>query len=134
MIFNIIVDCVLCAWDVAMPGDRASLFYADDGVLYGNNGPELQRNLDFFSESFAAVGLKMNAKKTEAMIMTGHREKLHYSEKAYCRLVTGKGLTWKERQAAKIHCELCGKNLSLRAPIDNFVQKRVKNICANRDG
>ena len=96
MIFNIIVDCVLRAWDVAMPGDRGSLFYANDGVLYGNIGPELQRNLDFFSDSLASVGLKMNAKKTEAMIMTSHREKLHYSETAYCRLVTGEGLTWKE--------------------------------------
>ena len=64
MIFNIIADCVLRAWDVAMPGDRGSLFYADDRVLYGNNGPELQRNLDFFSDSLTFRRQGRKASKT----------------------------------------------------------------------
>jgi hypothetical protein len=115
MIFNIMVDCVLRAWDVALPGDRGSLFYADDGCLYGNNGPLVQKHLDFLAASFAALGLKMNAKKTEAMIMTGHRDKVHYSKSAYCRLVTGEGETYREKQKEKVACKLCGSVVELRS-------------------
>jgi len=108
MIFNIMVDAVLRAWDFSMPGARGALFYADDGLLYGDNGPELQRNLDFISASFASVGLTMNAKKTEAMIMAGSHTNLHYSDEAYERSITGEGLTFRQKAREKVTCKLCG--------------------------
>ena len=41
------------------------------GTQCGPEGPELQRALDFFATNFESLGLKMNAKKTEYMVMTG---------------------------------------------------------------
>ena len=72
MIFNIMMDAVIRHWESEeQEEDRNVQFYADDGLLCGPEGPELQRALDFFATSFESLGLKMNAKKTEyIMVMT----------------------------------------------------------------
>jgi hypothetical protein len=51
----------------------AQLFYADDGVVANTNDPEnVQRLLvDDYMERFSRVGLKMNDKKTKAMVVEG---------------------------------------------------------------
>jgi Reverse transcriptase (RNA-dependent DNA polymerase) len=41
------------------------LFYADDGAVMGEDPQEVQLLLDLFTSTFASIGLKMNADKTE---------------------------------------------------------------------
>ena len=89
--------------------DRNVQFYADDGLLCGPEGPELQRALDFFATSFESLGLKMNAKKTEYMVMTGNISNVYNSNKARDRKNTGEGESFKERRTQKVTCNLCGK-------------------------
>ena len=48
-----------------------ALFYADDGMITGTDQTRVQVSLDTITSSFAAVGLKMNARNTEFMVMTG---------------------------------------------------------------
>jgi hypothetical protein len=50
-----------------------TLFYAYDGALLGEDPTEVQALLVLFTSMFARVGLKMNADKTECMIMDGGR-------------------------------------------------------------
>jgi hypothetical protein len=47
------------------------VFYADDGAIMGVDLEEVQLLLDYFTTIFACVRLKMNADKTECMIMDG---------------------------------------------------------------
>jgi hypothetical protein len=49
------------------------LFYADNGLISGEDANEVQHLLDLYKEKFAGVGLKMSADKTEAMIINGSR-------------------------------------------------------------
>ena len=100
--------------------DRNVQFYADDGLLCGPEGPELQRALDFFATSFESLGLKMNAKKTEYMVMTGGVSNVYMSNKARVRKNTGVGETYNVRAVQKVTCDLCGKtgvpSLSTKTP------------------
>jgi hypothetical protein len=68
-----------------------SLFYADDGDLIGEVPVEVevQYLLDIYTKSFARVGLRMNAAKTEAMIMDGGKVTEARSAYAYRRLGAG---------------------------------------------
>jgi hypothetical protein len=91
IIFNIVIDAVVRDWEVRM-GDNGgtrretkSQFYADDGLLSGEDPKEVQRGLDIFTDGFACVGLKMNAAKTEAMTLQGGRAVHRISDKAYTR-------------------------------------------------
>jgi Reverse transcriptase (RNA-dependent DNA polymerase) len=46
-----------------------AIVYADDGALMGKDPEEVQRYLDLYTETFARIGLKMNAEKMKALIM-----------------------------------------------------------------
>ena len=98
MIFNIMMDAVIRYWESEeQEEDRNVQFYADDGLLCGPEGPELQRALDFFATSFRSLGLEMNAKKTEYMVMTGGISNVYMSNKARVRKNTGVGETYNVR-------------------------------------
>jgi hypothetical protein len=79
MIFNVIADAVIREWersmgDVGGRRETKAQFYADEGLLSGTADPlvEVQQALGRLTGCFARVlGLKMNATKTEAMIMSG---------------------------------------------------------------
>ena len=110
-IFNIMVDAVVRHWrHTHQPKgiDEMALFYADDGVLTGNDPTRVQRSMDIFTEGFLSVGLKMNALKTETMIMTGGKHRLNIRTRAYSRQQTGEGLTFDERRREKVQCDKCG--------------------------
>jgi hypothetical protein len=66
--------------------------------------------VDTLTEVFARMGLKMNAIKTEAMILQGKKQMAQISERAYARTTNGgEGLSHQEHQAEKVSCDKCGK-------------------------
>jgi hypothetical protein len=89
--------------------ETKSQFYADDGLLSGEDPKEVQRGLDIFTDGFARVGLKMNAAKTEAMTLQGGRAVHRISDKAYIRRLTGIGTSYKEHSLQKVQCNHCGR-------------------------
>ena len=46
-------------------------FYADDGKVGCNNTNKVQTSLNILTALFKCLGLRMNAKKTKAMVMKG---------------------------------------------------------------
>ena len=91
MIFNIIIDAVLCAWK-ADPSykDSRIYFYADDGLLENSQHEALQCGLDAIIALFAQIGLKANKKKTKYMIIHGAASPEALSEEIYNNINTTK--------------------------------------------
>jgi len=109
-IFNIMVDAVVRHWrhEIQPSAEELALFYADDGVISGTEEARVQGSLDHMTRSFRSLGLKMNAVKTESMVMCGGKNKNRLSSAAYDRLQTGTGPSHRERQATKVTCLKCG--------------------------
>jgi len=84
------------------------MFYADDELVTGTDSTRTQASMDIITQGFASLGLKMNASKTEYMVMTGGRHKVKISTTAYNRSVTGIGPTYDQRRKMKVHCLKCG--------------------------
>ena len=117
IIFNIICDAVIREWEAQLNQDNQSVqirtqFYADDGLLSGEDPLETQRALDIFTNIFAQVGLKMNAVKTKVLSMTGCKAYTSISKEAYDRRITGEGISNRERRLQKVECELCGATVN----------------------
>ncbi len=115
IIFNIVADAVIRESEAQFCGGDPNrhllvdaLFYADDGALSGEDAAEVQKFLDIYTVNFSRVGLKMNAEKTEAMIMNGGKIRQAISLHAYRRRIEGVGETHRERSLQKVSCELCG--------------------------
>jgi hypothetical protein len=108
-----------------------SQFYADDGLLSGEDPHETQRALDLFTNIFARVGLKMNATKTKVMSMKGCKTHTTICQKAYIRRMTGTGLSNRERCLEKVDCELCGATIN-RQYVKNH-QRTLKCIRGRND-
>ena len=113
IIFNIIADAVIWHRETQISEGRElqgrsveALFYADDGVLTGEDAKEVQLLLDIYTETFARVGLKMNAGKTKAMIMSGGKIRQPLSEHAYCQLIKGTGESSRELGVQKVEGEM----------------------------
>ena len=88
LIFNIMVDAVVKKWrHLHNPNgvEDMAVFYADDGMLSGTDAEELQRGLDTTTRDFKSLGLKMNAQKTEYMVMTGGKRTVVHSQQASTR-------------------------------------------------
>lgn len=115
IIFNIVCDAVIRHTHVQLREEGVdtvdSKFYADDGIIDGNDSSGVQRCMDLYTENFARIGLKMNAQKTKAMIVPGGRLKPQHSAYAYNRARTGVGLSSKQRSLQKITCEKCGSEV-----------------------
>jgi len=108
IIFNIICDAVIREWEKQRQSDSVETqYYADDGLLMGHAAQEVQSSLDIMSNLFARFGLKMNAMKTEAMIMAGEKTAPALSEVAYARMTGGNGKTCRDRMDEKVVCEFC---------------------------
>ena len=115
LIFNIMVDAVVRNWrHVQQPHaiDDLALFYADDGMISGTDPDTVQASLDLMTRDFRSIGLKMNAVKTEYMIMAGGKRVVQLSSRAFNRMQTGVGLTQRERAMEKIICPECGVQVS----------------------
>ena len=115
IIFNVIVDAVIRMWELEfieenIDNNKLYLgFYADDGLLAGQDADEIKIGLEKLEDLFGRLGLKMNDSKTKYMVTEGKiRGKM--SKAAYSRMITGRGETHKERRKEKIqcrHCEMC---------------------------
>lgn len=119
IIFNIVADAVIRESEAQFCGGDPNrhllvdaLFYADDGALSGEDAAEVQHLLDIYTVNFSRVGLKMNAEKTEAMIMNGGKIRQAISLHAYRRRIEGVGESHRERSLQKVSCELCGSEVS----------------------
>ena len=75
-----------------------SIFYADDGLLAGNNPTKLQRSLNIIEKGFNSLGLKANARKTEFLIAKSNSGRGRLSTNAYQRRVTGEGVSYRENE------------------------------------
>jgi Reverse transcriptase (RNA-dependent DNA polymerase) len=77
IIFNITTDAVIREslkqfYNIYLNDtDTQAIFYADDGVICGNDAEKIQFLLDIFTTNFARIGLKMNVEKTKSLIMNG---------------------------------------------------------------
>ena len=78
------------------------LFYADDGVISGCNETLVQSMLDLYCDAFLRVGLRMNVRKTQSMIMVGRKIR----GRNY-RSIEHDGLMAKQYRAMKVCCERC---------------------------
>jgi exonuclease III len=116
IIFNIVADTVIRDVEARMiEGNSAAvdaIFYADDGLLIGENNVAVQNVLDMYTDGFSRVGLKMNATKTKALIMAGGNLVGPQSAPAYERRFNKTMPTHRERMAQKVHCELCGREVN----------------------
>lgn len=118
IIFNIIADAVIreseaqfCNGNSQRLESIDEIFYADDGALSGEDPAAVQHLLDLYTETFARVGLRMNAEKTEAMIMAGGTSRAAMSATAYQHFCSGVGESFRERSLQKVKCELCGTEM-----------------------
>ena len=68
----------------------------------------MQAQLNIISESFATVGLKMNARKTEFLVMTGRLPTITISDRAFERRLGGGGPSHTDCANEKITCPICG--------------------------
>ena len=81
-------------------------------MITGTDQARVQASLDAITSSFATVGLKMNARKTQFMVMTGGRHRLQMWS-AYIRRTTGEGAaTYREQRKEKVQCLKCGGALA----------------------
>jgi exonuclease III len=112
IIFNIVIDAIVRDIEACRPEETANaaqLFYADDGTITGNEPEKVQRLTDDYTERFLRVGLKMNDKKTKAMVVEGATAPTMMSKEAFDRKRgVGDCRTHREKAASKVQCQLCG--------------------------
>ena len=78
-------------------------------MITGTDQARVQASLDAITSSFGTVGLKMNARKTQFMVMTGgRRHRLRMRSAAYAMRTTGEGETYREKRKEKVQCLKCG--------------------------
>ena len=120
LLFNLVVDAICRITNTTFPRLREEVqmvFYADDGRLGGENSGNVQRVLNFMSDCFERVGLKVNNKKTVAMdndVKFRARRKHHGAIRGQQR---GQP-EYEIRQNTYVHCPIC------RIPIQNRSLRR----------
>ena len=109
MLFNIVVDCLITKWKLLPQNEPKveTIFYADDGVFSSHDMEELIKTVETFRKWFAQVGLKMNQKKTKAMICRPRHINLGISDSSYKYRMTGEGDSAKVRQQKQVDCHIC---------------------------
>ena len=125
MIFNIVVDCLVVKWKQSCSSAQCvdALFYADDGVFSGTDAGLLQQAVTTFVRLFGGVGLAVNAPKTKAMVSTPGVINLGLSSPAYRFRMTGQGQSARVRNANKVACHLCHRELR-----SSSMQRHLKRV------
>ena len=124
-IFNLVVDAVVRHWvtltvtEAETKGERGregrhqtALFYADDGMIASSDPQCLQWVFTQLVGLFDRVGVNMNTRKTVRMTCSTCTAAGNWSEEAYGRLMTGEGLTFRERKRERVECGDCGKEVA----------------------
>jgi hypothetical protein len=119
-LFNVLIDTVAWEWlrelweGSALEPDGINrlmatffaIFYVDDAYL-ASRGPDfLQRALDIIVGLFDRVGLKTNVQKTQAMVCTPRRIRIHLPEDSYARMRGGMTLAG-EWESWMVVCHQC---------------------------
>ena len=131
-IFNIVCDAIIREWEMQMNNidtrqerkESKAQFYADDGLLTGDDAQMVQNALNIFTDTFARVGLKMNAVKTKAMTMAGCKAYTKQSTEAYNRKLTGEGSSHRQRALTKVECNLCGATVNQQSMKSHQLTKK----------
>ena len=121
-IFNVVVDAVVRHWVTLAVKEaetqeergwegrhQAALFYADDGMVASSDPRWLQWVFTTLVGLFERVSMKMNTGKTVSMTCRPCPAVGNRSEAAYSHTMTGKGLTYLERNWERVECRDCGK-------------------------
>ena len=124
-IFNVVVDAVVSHWvmmaleEADKRGERgdegrnqASLLYADYGMVASSDPRWLQCTFDALVRLFKLMGLQTNVGKTVSMVCQPCQAAGPKSEAAYGWKMTGKGVTYRERQKERVECGECGKEMA----------------------
>lgn len=114
MIFNMVVDCIIKAWKREHPAVAAvvdTIFYADDGELFGEDPVALQEATDSFTDYCNQGGLRMNAAKMKALVTAPGPLTLGLSFPAYRFRMSGLGDAEQAWRAILVDCTECGRNL-----------------------
>jgi hypothetical protein len=124
-IFNIVVDCVIRAWELEISDGRsltdeafrslvAAILYVDDGLIASYQLELAQDGLDYMVELFQRMGLNTNTSKTKSLTCSPHSEKDHISIQAYKRRMDGGGPTHQDRQSRQYECPVCKNGMAAR--------------------
>ena len=100
----------------------SSIYYADDGLLSGENKDTVQKTMDITTELFKKVGLEMNENKSKIMINNIGNLQTRICKEAYSRRLEGKGLSYKERLTSMVNCPKCDKKMQMRN-LENHLKK-----------
>ena len=126
-IFNLVADAVVRHWvmltvtEAETRGERereregrhqAALFYSDDGMIASSDPQCLQWAFTQLVGLFDRVGLNTNTIKTVSMTCRPCTAAGNRLEEAYGRLMTGEGLTFRERKRERVECGDCGKEVA----------------------
>ena len=116
-IFNMVVDAVICHWatlatptEAGMGGlglktiDLSAYFYANNGLVASTQPESIQRAFNALTSLFNRVSLRKNTEKTVGMVCQPCHAPGGMSEEAYERWMTGKRLTFWERQRRRVSC------------------------------
>jgi hypothetical protein len=123
MIFNIVVDCVIWAWELEISDGRsltdevvrslvAAMLYDDDGLIASYQLKLAQDSLDYLVEIFQRMVLNINTSKTKFLTCSPRSAKGHISIQAYKRRMDGDGPTHRDRQRRRSECPVCQKGIS----------------------
>ena len=111
-ILNVLVDAVVRHWVHRIMEDaearrdhQATLFYADEGMVFSLDPAWLQVAFTALVGFFDRVGLRKNAGKTVSMVFHLCQEGAgNRTEEAYRRRITGEGRSYAERQQERVEC------------------------------
>jgi len=114
-IFNIVIDCVLHHWYWSMQNSNHPMttlwFYADDGLLAGDNAVSLQFGVNAITWLFLTFGLQLNGPKTKTMISFPKPPSTALPQQACQHWITGQGPTYLQHQCTMINCPKCNKSI-----------------------
>jgi hypothetical protein len=90
-----------------------AVFYVDDGYITSCDAEFLQVALDILIKTFKRVGLATNRKKTQAMVCTPGKIRVHLLLDSYKRM--REGVAAGEESQRDAVCHVCNKSLQARS-------------------
>jgi hypothetical protein len=92
-------------------------------MIAGKDPVEVQYLFDLITDKFTAMGIRMNAYKTESMRTDGGESSQPMTQESCHHRITRQGKSWKETSKEQIPCSLCGSFFS-RSNITQHQQTR----------
>ena len=139
-ISNVVVDAVVRHWvnSIVEEADargetgregrhKATLFYANDGIVVSSDPAWLQGAFTVLVGSFDRVGLMTNVGKMVSMVCHPCQAGAGNStEEAYGRRITGEGRSYAERQRERVECVECREFLAVGSMLSHLMTRHGK--------